>query len=80
VCASNMIDAETWLALGSSFPSSDLHILANVVEGNDGVVIFECRDEMTLIRHRYCWYVRFQSRKILNLLDIRERIESSGVC
>jgi hypothetical protein len=72
---SKMMSAKVWLNMDNSLPVANVKIIGAVVEENNGVLLFECDDEFTQLRYRYCWYLKSSGDKIINLIEIKEIIE-----
>ncbi|MDE1461745.1 hypothetical protein [Spartinivicinus poritis] len=71
-----MIDAKVWLELDDEATSKDVELKKVVIEGDQGAMLFEMTDEFTLLRYRFCWFLKVKQGKVTELIEIKEPIET----
>lgn len=66
-------DAELWIWLvKQGLDWQELLVIDRVVHGDQGVLVFEGIDPVTLLRHRVAWRIEVSAGRIIRLVDTSE--------
>ena len=74
---SKMLTTEVWKELNGNAEAVSSNIISIVYENNSGAMLFEYQDEMTGLKYRVSWFLKFDEvGLLLELIETKESVET----